>query len=142
MADRRWVRWRRCPGAGTSGSGRSREVTPAALLAVCRYVKEEADLRFDMLNCITVVDYLETDPKKAKKVDFEPHLEVVYHMWSMENKISLVLKVMLPRWKDDQEGQLPELPSVESVWRTADWHEREVYDLSGVFFTDHPNLRR
>ena len=41
------------------------ETTPEALLAVCRYLKEEADLQFDMLNCITVVDYLETDPKKA-----------------------------------------------------------------------------
>ena len=49
---------------------------------------------------------------------------------------------MLPRWKDDEEGQLPELPSVTSVWNTADWHEREVYDLCGVRFQDHPNLRR
>lgn len=118
------------------------EVTPAALLDVCRYLKDEADLRFDMLNCITVIDYLETDPKKLKKVDFEPHLEVVYHMWSVPNKTSLVLKVELPRWKDDEPGQIPELPSVEGVWRTADWHEREVYDLSGVRFTDHPGLRR
>jgi NADH-quinone oxidoreductase subunit C len=118
------------------------EVSPAALIAVCQYLKGEADLRFDMLNCITVIDYLETDPKKAKKVDFEPHLEVVYHMWSVPNKTSLVLKVKLPRWKDDQEGQIPELPTVSNIWRTADWHEREVYDLSGVHFTGHPNLRR
>ena len=54
----------------------------------------------------------------------------------------LVLKVILPRWKDDDPGALPEVPSVSGVWPTADWHEREVYDLSGVWFTDHPDLRR
>ncbi|MCA9100762.1 MAG: NADH-quinone oxidoreductase subunit C [Pirellulales bacterium] len=118
------------------------EVTPEALIDVCRYLKNDAKLRFDMLNCITVVDYLETDPKKAAKAEFEPHLEVVYHLWSVPNKVSLVLKVKLPRWQNDEEGQLPELASVAGVWRTADWHEREVYDLSGVNFVGHPNLRR
>jgi NADH-quinone oxidoreductase subunit C len=53
-----------------------------------------------------------------------------------------VLKVNLPRWSGDVAGHLPELPSVTAVWRTADWHEREVYDLSGVLFTGHPDLRR
>ena len=118
------------------------EVAPSSLLAVCRYLRDEPDLRFNMLNCITVVDYFEPDPKKAAKVDWQPHLEVVYHLWSLPHKTSLVLKVMLPRWKNDQEGRIPELPSVSSVWRTADWHEREVYDLSGVMFTGHPDLRR
>ncbi len=50
--------------------------------------------------------------------------------------------MLLPRWKDDKPGQLPEVPSVNGIWRTADWHEREVYDLSGVFFTGHPDLTR
>ncbi len=118
------------------------EVAPDALVPVCRYLKEEPSLQFNMLNCITAVDYFEPDPKKAKKLDFEPHLELVYHLWSIPNKRSLVLKVMLPRWKDDQVGQLPEVPSVSCVWRTAEWHEREVYDLSGVMFTGHPDLRR
>jgi NADH-quinone oxidoreductase subunit C len=69
-------------------------------------------------------------------------VEVVYHLYSMQHKHSLVLKVILPRWKGDQPGELPEVPSVASLWSTADWHEREVYDLSGVYFTGHPNLRR
>ena len=69
-------------------------------------------------------------------------MEVVYHLSSTVKKHTLVLKVMLPRWKDDQPGQLPEVPSVADVWRTADWHEREVFDLSGVRFTGHPDLRR
>jgi NADH-quinone oxidoreductase subunit C len=118
------------------------EVAPHALVDVCRYLRDEPDLRFNYLNCITAVDYFEPDPKKAAKVKWQPHIEVVYHLWSLPNKVSLVLKVMLPRWKDDVPGQLPEVPSVAGVWRTADWHEREVYDLSGVYFTGHPDLRR
>ena len=105
-------------------------------------MRDEQDLAFDFLNCISGVDYLQTDEKKAKKVDWEPHVEVVYHLFSMRYKQSLVIKVMLPRWKNDTEGLLPELPSVTSVWRTADWHEREVYDLMGIRFTGHPDFRR
>ena len=118
------------------------EVAPEGLVEVCMYLRDDSNLLMDMLNCISGVDYLETDPKKAKKAEFEPHLEVVYHLWSTSQKASLVLKVMLPRWKDDVEGQLPEVPSVACVWRTADWHEREVFDLSGVCFTGHPDPRR
>ncbi|MCH8839393.1 MAG: NADH-quinone oxidoreductase subunit C [Planctomycetes bacterium] len=118
------------------------EATPDGLVEVCTHLKNEPSLAFDYLNCISGVDYLHTDEKKAAKVDWQPHVEVVYHLFSMKHKHSLVLKVILPRWKDDQPGQLPELPSVAHVWSTADWHEREVFDLVGVFFTDHPNLRR
>jgi len=118
------------------------EISPQGLVEVCKYLRDAPDLRFNMLNCITVVDYFEPDPKKAAKLEWEPHLEVVYHLWSLPHKRSLVLKVMLPRWKEGREGQLPELPTVSSVWRTADWHEREVYDLSGVMFNGHPDLRR
>ena len=118
------------------------EIAPDGLVEVCRYLKTEPDLRFDMLCDLTVVDYFEPDAKKAAKVTWQPHLEVVYHLWSVPNKVSLVLKVMLPRWKSDQPGELPEVPTVSHVWRTADWHEREAYDLCGVYFTGHPNLRR
>ncbi len=118
------------------------EVSPDGLIEVCEHLKTDADLHMDMLNCITVVDYLHTDPKKAKKAEWEPHLEVVYHLSSITKKHTLVVKVKLPRWKDDAEGELPEIPSVVGVWRTADWHERETYDLSGVVFTGHPDFRR
>lgn len=118
------------------------EVAPEGLVEVCEHLKADPDLHMDMLNSITVVDYLHTDPKKAKKAEWEPHLEVVYHLSSITKKHTLVVKVKLPRWKDDIEGELPEVPSVAGVWRTADWHERETYDLSGVVFTDHPDLRR
>jgi len=118
------------------------EVTPGGLRELAQYLKTEPELQFNMLCCISGVDYFEPDPKKAAKTGWEPHLEVVYHLWSVPNKSSLVLKVMLPRWKDNVAGQIPEVPSVADIWRTADWHEREVYDLSGVYFTGHPNLRR
>lgn len=118
------------------------EVSPDGLVELCLYLRDQKDLQFDFLNCISGVDYCEPDPKKAAKVTWQPHLEVVYHLWSFHTKSTLVLKVMLPRWKNDQPGELPECPSVAHIWRTADWHEREVYDLSGVFFTGHPGLRR
>ncbi|MBI1248317.1 NADH-quinone oxidoreductase subunit C [bacterium] len=118
------------------------EVAPGGLVEVCRYLKEEPSIAWNYLNAISVVDYLETDPKKAAKVTWKPHLEVVYHLSSIQHKTTGVLKVLLPRWKDNVEGQPPELPSVSGVWTTADWHEREVYDLSGVDFRGHPNLRR
>ena len=118
------------------------EVAPDGLVAVCEHLKNSADLKFDYLSCISGVDYLHIDPKKAAKAGWEPHTEVVYHLWSTVKKHSLVLKVILPRWKDEQEGLLPEVPTVSHIWATADWHEREVYDLSGVRFLGHPGLRR
>lgn len=118
------------------------EVDPFGLPEVCRYLKEEPTLQFDLLNCISGVDYFEVDPKKAAKTGWDPHTEVVYHLSSTVKKHTLVLKVILPRWKDDIEGQLPEVASVANIWRTADWHEREVYDLSGIQFVGHPDLRR
>ncbi len=117
-------------------------VEPGDLVEVCRFLRDEPRLKFEMLNCISGVDYLEPDPKKAAKAGFQPHVEVVYHLQSFTHGHRFVLKVMLPRWKDDKAGQLPEVPSVVSVWGAADWHEREVYDLSGIWFTGRPELTR
>jgi NADH-quinone oxidoreductase subunit C len=117
-------------------------VEPADLPEVCRFLRDDGRLRFEMLNCISGVDYLEPDPKKAPKAGFEPHGEVVYHLQSFTHRHRFVLKVMMPRWKGDKPGELPEVPSVASIWAAADWHEREVYDLSGVWFTGHPDLHR
>jgi NADH-quinone oxidoreductase subunit C len=118
------------------------EVAVEALPEVCRYLRDEPELRFNMLNCISGVDYFQPDPKKAAKVGWEPHLELLYHLSSLVHKHRIVLKVILPRWKDDVEGDLPEAPTVSDVWSTANWHEREVFDLCGVRFTGHPDLRR
>ncbi len=117
-------------------------VAPEDLVEVCLFLRDDPRLAFDLLNCVSGVDYFEPDPKKAPKAGFEPHIEVVYHMQSIRHRHRFVLKVHLPRWKDDKPGQLPEVPTVTGVWPAADWHEREVYDLSGVWFTGHPDPRR
>lgn len=135
-----------CPGAVVSRSLDAIdpwiEVQSSAIEPVCRWLKLSSDPRFDALECISAVDWFEPDAKKAAKVSWQPHLELVYHLWSTAAKASLVLKTKLPRWKDATAGSLPEIASVAGVWRTADWHEREVYDLSGVWFSGHPDLRR
>ena len=118
------------------------EIAPDALLDVCRFLRDDERLKFDLLRCISGVDYFEPDAKKAARAGFEPHTQVVYHLQSIDLGHQIVLKAMLPRWKDDQPGELPEIASVTPIWETANWHEREVFDLSGVHFTEHPNLRR
>lgn len=117
-------------------------VSPADWPALARFLYDEPRLHFDLLNCITVVDYLETDPGKVAKAGFEPHLEVVYHLMSFSHRHRLVVKILLPRWKDNIVHQLPEVPTVTHIWPAANWHERECYDLGGVRFTGHPDLTR
>ena len=117
-------------------------VEPANLVAVATTLRDHPRLKFDMLNCISGVDYLELDPKKAPKAGFEPHLEVVYHLSSFMYRHRLVVKVILPRWKENKPGELPEVPTLTGIWPAADWHERETFDLAGVNFIGHPDLRR
>ena len=130
-------------GVALAGTDLSVSVEPAQLVEICNFLKTDPRLKFEILNDVSGVDYLEPDPKKAPKAGFEPHLEVVYHLSSFSHPgRRFTLKVVLPRWKDDKPGELPEVPSVAGVWRTADWQEREVYDLVGVKFLGHPDLRR
>jgi len=117
-------------------------IGPGDLLDIAQFLRDDPALKFEMLNVISGVDYLETDPKKVAKAGFEPHIEVVYHLQSFTHRHRFVLKVTLPRWKSDKPGELPEVPSLTPLWASADWHEREVYDLTGVWFTGHPDLRR
>lgn len=118
-------------------------VDPARLVEICRFLRDDPRMKFELLNDITGVDYLEPDAKKAAKAGFEPHLEVLYHLSSFSFPgRRFTVKVNLPRWQGDKPGELPEVPSVADVWRTADWHEREVYDLVGIAFAGHPDFRR
>ena len=134
---------------GSAITGKNLEaIDPFAIVAVDRlvevstFLRDDPSLKFDLLNSITGVDYLETDAKKLPKAGFEPHLEVVYHLTSFINKNRFTFKLMRPRWKENIEGQLPEVPTVSGIWGTADWHERETFDLCGITFTGHPDLRR
>jgi NADH-quinone oxidoreductase subunit C len=99
-------------------------VEPAAIVAVCRFLHDEPELAFDSLSNQSGVDY------KAKNV-----IQVVYHLYSYAHRHWIVLKVDAPR-------DTPIVPSVESVWKAANWHEREIYDLLGVTFDGHSDLRR
>ncbi len=98
-------------------------IPPEKLHELALQLKQEADLAFDYLFCLTGVDMVK-------------YLEVIYHLESTLHKHQLVLKV---RTTDRENGTID---TVCDVWRTAEFHEREIYDLLGVKFTNHPDLRR
>lgn len=118
------------------------QVAASGIVSVATFLRDDERLQFNHLCDLCGVDYLEPDEKKAAKFGHDPHLEVVYQLHSIALKHRLKLKVVVDRWKDGVPGQLPIVPSVAGVWGIADWHEREAYDLVGVYFEGHPNLRR
>ena len=71
------------------------EVAADSLVEVARFLHDEPELQFDFLNCITSVDYLQTDPKKLAKTTWQPHLEVLYHLTSIAHRQRLLVKVLL-----------------------------------------------
>jgi len=91
---------------------------------ICRWLHDDPDLLLDYVTDVTAVDY----PK-------ENQLRLVYHLWSMKLKHGFKLKVECDRAS-------PRVQSVEGVWRGANWLEREIFDLFGVDFEGHPDLRR
>jgi NADH-quinone oxidoreductase subunit C len=97
-------------------------VDRAHLDSVMQTLRDDADCGFDFLSCLSTVDY-------------KDYLEVVYHLRNMSNKQQVCVRVKLSA--DD-----PRLPSVSKYWATANWHEREGFDLMGVQFEGHPDLRR
>ncbi len=114
------------PIAPTAGQARGNEayasVPAVKIVEVCKYLRMDPPLHFDFLSFQTAID-------------FKDRFEVVYYLTSTLHKHKLVLKVTLPH-------DNPELPSVTSVWPTADWQEREMFDLMGIRFSGHYNLRR
>ncbi len=99
-------------------------VVASAIVEVCRYLRDQADLNFEVLSDLTALDL----PKENK-------LQVVYHLYSYAERHQIVLKVDLPR-------EDPRVKTVEGIWKAANWMEREVFDLFGVFFEGHSDLRR
>ena len=117
------------------------EVIPDAWADIAAVLRDDEAFRFDYLNDLCVVDYCANEKKTAKAVGDE-RLEVVYHLSSVSRKRQLTVKATLSRWADADAQTPPGLPSVAHLWATAEWHECEAYDLSGVEFIGHPNLRR
>ena len=87
------------------------EVRRTACPNCAAILRDESDLAFNMLHCITGVDYFEPDAKKAAKVDWQPHVELIYHLSSLVHRHRLVLKVRLPRWQDDGRASCPRSPA-------------------------------
>jgi NADH-quinone oxidoreductase subunit C len=98
-------------------------IPPSSLYKLARQLKENADTQFDFLFCLTGVDW-------------GPDLGVIYHMRSTIYNHTVVLKTRT----SDREN--PILDSVTDIWQTAEFHEREAYDLLGIKFKNHPDLRR
>jgi NADH-quinone oxidoreductase subunit C len=93
------------------------------LLELGRFLKSDPSLAFDFLSFVT-------------SVDWKDRFEVVYYLVSTQHKHKLVLKVNAP------ERANPEVPTVTEIWASADWQEREIFDLMGIRFSGHYNLRR
>jgi NADH-quinone oxidoreductase subunit C len=94
------------------------------ILNICRFLHDADELNFVYLSDISGVDY----PQRT------PRFDVVYHLYSIEKNHRIRLKTQV------EEGK--KLPSVTGIWQGANWFEREVYDLFGIEFENHPDLRR
>ena len=95
------------------------------IVEICTYLRDDPDLLFGFAMDLTGVDYLGE----------EPRFEVVYHLYSLEKKHRVRIKARVP--EED-----PVIDSVIPVWVGMDWFEREAYDMYGILFRDHPNLKR
>jgi len=96
---------------------------PQGIVEVCRFARDS--LGFDLLLDISSLDEYGEDPRWV----------VVYELYSLRDKAHLRLKTFVTE-------AVSELPTVSTVWRTADWHEREIFDMMGIRFSGHPDLRR
>ena len=97
-------------------------VSADAIAEIGLYLRDDEAMGFESLMCLSGVDYPE-------------HLSLVYHLFSSAHRHKITLKTDLGR-------EDPSLPTVEGVWRVANWHERETYDMFGVVFEGHSDLRR
>lgn len=111
------------PGSIEESTNEYLVVKSDALLKIAKYLRDTDDLRLDYFNYVTAVDYYS-------------HFEVVYQLTSTVHNHSILLKTRC----HDREN--PSVPSVISLWQGADFQEREIYDLMGIKFEGHPNLKR
>lgn len=100
-------------------------VPAADLVRICTALQQDPSTYFDSLSCVTGID---NGPEANT-------MEVVYNLYSIPFHHHLMLKVRLPR-------EQPEVQSISEVWKTAEWHERELFDMFGIVVKNHPDLRR
>ncbi|MDI9860707.1 MULTISPECIES: NADH-quinone oxidoreductase subunit C [Flectobacillus] len=105
-------------------------ITTDKIAVVAKFLFENENCYFDMLSCITALD---NGVEKAT-------MEVIYNLYSIPYEHKMMLKVIVPRNAKDEPA--PSVPTLSHIWRTADWHEREAFDLVGIRFEGHPDLRR
>jgi len=105
-------------------------INPDDIIKVCLELRDNPATYFDFLSCLSGVDY----GVEAGRFG------VVYHLASIPYQTQLVLKVSR---EHDRTGEtLPHFPSIVTVYKAADWHEREAYDMCGIYFEGHPDMRR
>ncbi|MEW6195525.1 MAG: NADH-quinone oxidoreductase subunit C [Bacteroidota bacterium] len=113
-------------------------VDPLLVHKISKFLRENEELNFDSLMCLSGVD--DANGTKVKDDDGLESIQggtlsVYYHLHSIELKHKITIKVATPR-------EDAKVESVENVWKCADWHEREAYDMYGIIFLNHPDLRR
>ncbi len=101
---------------------------PEKVPAVAKFLRDHPKLRYNFMADLTAVDW----PERV------PRFDVVYHLLSMETRAVIRLKTRVGQPGEEH----PAVPTVSTIWPTANWYEREVYDLFGIIFTAHPDLRR
>ncbi len=97
-------------------------IDPGAIVEIARFMNEDPELAMDCLS-------------NQSGVDYKDRIEVVYHLFSYKHRHTAVLKVKLPR-------ENPAVATVETIWKSANWMEREIFDLLGVNFEGHSDMRR
>lgn len=107
-------------------------VKPASILAVAKFLKETPELDFNFMMDLTAVDYLFFAGGRVQK---DYRFEVVYHFYSLKNNHRIRIKVPV-------EEKNPHVDSISELWPSANWYEREVWDMYGIKFNGHPNLKR
>ena len=107
-------------------------IRPGALLTIAKFIKQTPELDFNFLMDVTAVDYLFYAGGRIQK---ESRFEVVYHFFSLKHNHRLRLKVPVNE-------KNPEIDTLCDLWPSANWYEREVWDMFGIRFKDHPNLKR
>ncbi len=111
------------PGSVEEQSADAVWVSPERVAEVCAFLKEDEALNFEFLNSVSAIDFIE-------------YFEVVYHLTSLRRQHTAIVKAKLYGRENLT------MPSVYQVWRGADFQEREVWDLMGVYFQGHPNMKR